>query len=140
MKNYDKLQFECCKFENIEDFDTFLRNEFPTFLSHRCDISIGRGWWPFILHLAQFMRDNHFLEEVSIAQIKEKFGYLRIYADIISNKDVYDKIYEEIADLESFSRSYCEKCGSKENVSTDTKPNGYWVKTYCDACFKDSCK
>lgn len=138
MKNYDQLQFDCNKFADSDEFELYLRTAYPNFLGKRVQVAVQKGWWPFILHLAQFLREKDLEKDVQISQIKEKFGYLRIYADPITTKKSIKMVYDKIVELERFSGSYCERCGSREHVSTDTKPNGYWVKTYCDACFKDS--
>lgn len=140
MQNYDALQFECQKFADDDEFKSYLSENYPDFLAtgYYVQVAVGKGWWPFVLHLAQFMRDNGMSGQCRISQIKEKFGTLRIYAEPIADKDIYNLLYGEICRLEGLSASHCEKCGTREHVSTDTKPGGYWVKTYCDACFQDS--
>ena len=66
------------------------------------------------------------IQQPKIAQVKEKFGNLRIYCD---GEDEY--IRGVISMGEALSRSICENCGTNENVSKNK--NG-WVTTLCKSC------
>jgi len=69
---------------------------------------------------------------VTISQIKEKFGGMRIYVD-------YDLPSEQISDLEKivvkyekFSLKTCSVCGIEERQMH--KRNGYWDIVICEEC------
>ena len=68
---------------------------------------------------------------VHMVQIKEKFGCLRIYAEIL-NEFLYDDIYLLIADAERKSSTTCECCGNIGKLCRIR--NGRWLKTLCDSC------
>ena len=65
--------------------------------------------------------------QVVAAQVKEKFGALRIYTD---GGDVSTEAMIQLA--EQMSTRICELCGSPAKTSRD---NG-WLHTTCDACNK----
>ena len=72
------------------------------------------------------MTDEEFdeIHQPVAAQVKEKFGGLRFYAD---NCDDY--VSGVIAMAESMSYRTCEVCGSP-----GTKRAGGWIRTLCDTC------
>lgn len=86
---------------------------------------IGPGW----ANIVRPVVERAVAKGVPIAQVKEKFGGLRIYLD------VRDKELEEmISEAEFEADVTCEICGTKENVSTRGK---YWVKTLCEQHHKE---
>ena len=64
---------------------------------------------------------------VTISQVKEKSGGLRVYID-----NGTDEAFTAINEAEDESFKTCECCGSKENVTTA----GGWLKTLCSKCRK----
>jgi len=98
----------------------------------------GEGWdrelvKPFLEALCAYDLD------VTIFQIKEKFGTLNIY---ISGPEWIEKL---ASIFERASEKCCEDCGRWEgewsderkaytHVTTNTLPRGYWIKTLCFAC------
>ena len=93
--------------------------------------SIGHGWRPLVQDLLQ---DLEKLQLSVIDQIKEKFGYLRVYARCSSSDvKVQEQFRKRILQAEEESAKFCEKCGSLESVDTDSF-NGYWIKTLCKNC------
>lgn len=69
--------------------------------------------------------------DYKIMQIKEKFGGLRYY---VATTD-YEAAEEIIRPAEIASLETCEKCGTKESVTTATLGEGfYWILTLCDPC------
>jgi len=58
------------------------------------------------------------------AQLKEKFGGLRLYMD-----NAADEMQSWIAEAEARSFTVCEQCGAPGVVRT-----GGWIRTLCDAC------
>jgi hypothetical protein len=88
----------------------------------------GLGWKPLIDELFQMISGT----DAKVVQIKEKFGFLRIYLD-----NATQEIDNKVSDLEVRSSKICEFCGSKENITTE----GSWLKTLCKNCRnnKNSC-
>ncbi len=87
-----------------------------------------------------------------IAQVKEKFGQLRIYVDITASEldpinfdqEAYDiefkrnrnYIFGYIAALETLSGIICENCGER---GSRRDCNG-WLKTLCEKCYAERMK
>lgn len=104
-----------------------------------CPLFIGNGW----LHLIQIYDAavrKHF-PDYKLAQVKEKFGSLRIYIDDLgepveglSEEDASEKV-EEIRqledELEGQSTKICEICG-RPGV---TRSAG-WITTLCEVHFQ----
>jgi hypothetical protein len=65
---------------------------------------------------------------VRIAQIKEKFGGLRVYID--GNDDYIRGV---ISLAEKLSYSICEDCGTNHNVTQNKKG---WIRSLCPSCRK----
>lgn len=95
-------------------------------------IAVGDGWHDIINCLCtsiyQYVymkrRDDPEYKFPEFAQIKEKFGDLRIYLDR-SN----DAVYAMVSMAEMLSSRTCEDCGNK-GEKTDTS----WVRTLCKSC------
>lgn len=88
----------------------------------------GDGWYNLIDEVCQKIKALPNLEPTfRFAQIKEKFGYLRIN---FSGTEKWDEIYDILNDAEIRSGKICEFCGSTENVTT----KGGWIKTLCEGC------
>jgi len=74
---------------------------------------------------------------VKLAQLKEKFGLLRIYVDVDVNAgmsmETVDYLRKQIGGLvisaEAESSKVCERCGD----SGELRSNRGWVKTLCEA-------
>ncbi len=107
--------------------------------------SVGEGWAPLI---ERFYAEAAKLETtIAVAQVKEKFGALRIYFDavqfdlgpnegdevelFIDAKEVND-LYKFVEALESSSMVTCEACG---NVGKLRDRRGWYV-TMCNTCFE----
>lgn len=73
----------------------------------------------------KYLTVNEACQQVKILQIKEKFGYLRVY--YVGGDDV---VYGMIRVAESFSANICEMCGNPAEVHTH---NG-WILTRCSGC------
>lgn len=61
-----------------------------------------------------------------VAQIKEKYGTLRVYMD--TSLDEIDKIIDK---AEGLSGKTCEICGEAGQLRGNT-----WFSTYCDDCME----
>lgn len=85
---------------------------------------VGEGWRPLVEKLVCDIRSID--TEVEVSQVKEKFGGLRFY--IYGGSDEVDELIDK-AERESYK--ICEKCGTRENVTTEG--NG-WILTLCKTC------
>jgi hypothetical protein len=105
---------------------------------------VGVGWWPILESLCaniqshinhvkktreRLLVDNPYnhkipddVEQVVVAQIKEKFGGLRFYYD---GGD--EQVYGMVRMAEAWADKHCEICG-KPGKSRNTG----WIKTLCD--------
>ena len=84
---------------------------------------VGGGWRPLVEKLVDDIISVD--PEVLVTQVKEKYGGLRFYVGWAS-----DEVYDLIDKAEEESFTICEKCGTRDNVST----KGGWLLTLCDKC------
>jgi len=96
----------------------------------RAHLGTGIGWYNLIYTLTNCIdrRLEHLNKDggnrkVVIAQIKEKFGGLRYYAD----GDVDEQMDGMIDFAESLSYTICEECGAPGKLR-----GGGWMRTLCD--------
>jgi hypothetical protein len=82
----------------------------------------GDGWKPLINLVVLAAKD----EGVKIAQIKEKFGELRIYV----GSNASQRLLNLINEAENLSSTICEYCGKPGHLRT----NRSWLKTLCEEC------
>lgn len=75
-----------------------------------------------LLELAQY--------NVEIAEVKEKYGTLTVYAYSETNDDEVQKILNK---YEEKSKHICELCGEKGKMRT---MQGDWLKVLCEKCLK----
>ena len=87
----------------------------------------GDGWFNILSNLCQDIVKAGPPEHFKFAQVKEKFGGLRVYT-FGSTEEISRLIHA--AQEESYKT--CEKCGSKENVISDWICG--WVRTLCKSC------
>lgn len=107
--------------DNLKDHFTHVENAY---------LGTGPGWYNLIYTLTNYIdrRLEHLNKDggnrkVVIAQIKEKFGGLRYYAD----GDLDENMYGAIDFAESLSYTICEECGEPGKLRT-----GGWIRTLCD--------
>lgn len=133
------------EFNRYELFEHQLTERFPEMFSNPYGgICVGEGWWPIIESLCaniqghikwknetreRLLADNPHnhkipdaVEQVVVAQIKEKFGGLRFYYD--GGDSAVDGM---VRMAESWAARTCEECG-KPGVRRD----GGWIKNLCD--------
>lgn len=120
--------------EEYDEFEKRMKERFPKMFSQPYGgFCVDKGWWPIIeslcsniQHYLDWINKNHdahpVVEQVVVAQIKEKFGGLRFYYD---GGD--DRVYGMVAMAESWADHTCEECG-KPGKSRNTG----WIKTLCD--------
>lgn len=128
----------------MEEFENCLKTNYPLmFNGDDIGLWVGEGWQPIIRQLCSAIqvhidsRNSHReyllkknpdgenipdkVEQVVVAQIKEKFGELRFYYD---GGDDY--ISGLVSMAESMSRITCEECGKPGTLG-----GKYWMKTLC---------
>ena len=95
------------------------------------------GWDKILEPIFKKISELFTPEEISISQIKEKFGTLRFYVDYTDYKKIDDKKYDELNETirkaEELSAVTCEICGEPGKTVGD-----FWLKTVCDKCNKDN--
>lgn len=98
--------------------------------------AVGEGWWPIIEalcgqidHYVTWKNQQHEkygrgegCPEVTVSQIKEKFGGLRFYYD---GGD--ERVYGMVAMAEAWASHACEECGAPGKTRS-----GGWIRTLCD--------
>lgn len=119
-------------------------------------ICTGNGWYSILNDWAKEITDVYERAnipcDVKIAQIKEKFGKLRIYLDFegqekhihafdfigdcsirFTSKDT--PIHREVAEItrkyETLSLTICSECGNRGELRKDLP----WILTLCDECY-----
>ena len=131
--------------EQYNEFEKYMEEKYPSMFSHlNGGFAIGAGWWQIVKSLCSqidsytkwrnntrvaLLKDNPYghtipdaVEEVTVVQIKEKFGGLRFY---------YNGGDEHISGMvrmaESWASHTCEECGAPGQHRS-----GGWIRTLCD--------
>lgn len=123
-------------FEKYDAFEKHMTERFPKMFSEPYGgFCIGEGWWPIIEKLCANIqswidwknKQGEVVPQVTVAQIKEKFGGLRFY---------YDGGDEHISGMvrmaEAWADASCEDCGAPA-----TKQTSGWIKNVCDKHFEE---
>jgi hypothetical protein len=92
-------------------------------LRYKCRSGIGDGWVPIVDRLFTDLRALGF-NGTDVAQIKEKFGGLRVYID-----GATEELRERIGSAEEQCWRTCEECGNSGVLAVF--PNGARVQTLC---------
>ena len=107
-----------------------LQKDFPA-LFHSAGITCGPGWNTILEELCIKLTElNATLlkeKQVRFAQIKEKFGQLRIYLH-----NWQPEANAMVNEAEKASLNTCEMCGEPGTLHGDC-----WVKTVCDKCWEN---
>lgn len=99
-----------------------LKEEFPEY--DIPPLEIDDGWVPVVRRLLEACRRAGVI--MKVRQVKEKFGGLRVYADV-PDADQRQGFYKFLSVAEAEAESTCEKCGKPGSLRT-----GSWLKTLCD--------
>ena len=119
------------EFEKYDAFAKLMEERFPKmFTEPYGGFAVGEGWWPILTnlcaniqhHLNWKNKTSEVVAQVTVNQIKEKFGGLRFY---YSGGD--DEISGMVSMAESWAGHSCETCGAP-----GTRREGGWIKTLCD--------
>lgn len=82
-----------------------------------------RGWWGVVSRTLDKLSEG-----CRVAQVKEKFGGLRMYTNMCTDRD--DRAIQAAETACWFT---CQDCGSTGDV--DTRGPG-WISTLCEPCRK----
>ena len=125
---------------NEDEYNAFekrMEEQFPKmFGSQYGGFAIGPGWWPIVESLCRHIQHHidwkqeqkekygrgEGCEQVTVAQVKEKFGGLRFYYD-----GGNDKIDGMVSMAEAWAAHACETCGKPGSIRS-----GGWIRTLCD--------
>ena len=116
----------------IKAFPNLFRNDFY--------FECGDGWFELIAKVAAFI--DTVTRDCEIAEVKEKFGRLRIYLSLQLDQEGVPTIPEEelsgiykfINHVEQLSQDICEDCGVDLNATNRKKRTGYWITNLCVTC------
>lgn len=107
-----------------------LKGKYPKLFPEHFYFECADGWYDILDDLCYkiqcYIDDFDDVEQITVAQVKEKFGGLRFYID---GGD--DRIYTFISDAETKSMLTCEECGEPGKVQSI----GYWQMCRCPICF-----
>jgi hypothetical protein len=119
------------EFEKYDAFAKHMEKQFPKMFAGKYGgFACGEGWWPILEKLCSNIQHhidwkNKQLEvvpQVTVAQIKEKFGGLRFYYE---GGDEQIRGMVQIAEV--WADASCETCGAPGQ-----RRGGGWIKTLCD--------
>jgi hypothetical protein len=119
------------EFEKYDTFAKHMEERFPKMFSSKYGgFACGEGWWPILEKLCSNIqhytdwknKQSEVVPQVTVAQIKEKFGGLRFYYD---GGD--EHINGMVRMAEAWADASCEECGSPGK-----RRDGGWIKTLCD--------
>jgi hypothetical protein len=132
--------------EDINEYEVFAKSmeeKYPKMLAGKYGgFAIGKGWWIIIdklmgqiqWHIDGSIKNNKWdlendktnvrpiIQQVTVEQIKEKFGGLRFY---YQGGDEY--IHGLVSMAESWAGIACEECGG-----IGERRSGGWIRTLCD--------
>jgi len=119
------------EYEKYDAFAKQMETRFPKMFSEPYGgFCVDEGWWPILTnlcaniqhHLDWKNKTSEVIPQVTVAQIKEKFGGLRFYYD---GGD--DQIQGMVTMAEAWASNTCETCGKPGQ-----QRSGGWIKTLCD--------
>jgi hypothetical protein len=116
------------EFDKYEVFAKHMEERFPMMFAGKYGgFACGEGWWPILEELCSNIQGHIDWQkgkctQVTVAQIKEKFGGLRFYYE---GGD--DAINGMVRMAESWAAHSCETCGAPGE-----RRQGGWIKTLCD--------
>ena len=124
------------EFEKYDAFAKQMEERFPKmFAEPYGGFACGEGWWPILEalcgqiqhHIDWKNKTTEVVAQVTVGQIKEKFGGLRFYYS--GGDDVIDGM---VRMAESWASRSCETCGNRA-----TKQTTGWIKNLCDEHFEE---
>ena len=113
-------------------------------------IECGEGWLELIDILCNYFEHKLISKEatfIHFAQIKEKFGLLRVYFDLelptprkgTDPNKTFTEIHQTVSTMEGVSSIVCEDCGQMkhEGFNVEMRSLSGWKMTKCDKCFEE---
>lgn len=119
------------EFEKYDEFAKTMEERFPKmFTNPYGGFCVDEGWWPVLANLCANIQHHldwrnktaEVVPQVTVAQIKEKFGGLRFYYE---GGD--EQIRGMVSMAEAWAGNTCETCGKPGH-----RRDGGWLKTLCD--------
>jgi hypothetical protein len=119
------------EFQKYDAFAKQMEERFPKmFAEPYGGFCCGEGWWPILTNLCANIQHHldwknktaEVVTQVTVTQIKEKFGGLRFYYD---GGDDYINGMVQMAEV--WADASCETCGAPGK-----RREGGWIKTLCD--------
>ncbi len=119
------------EFGRYDAFTKQMEARFPKmFAEPYGGFACGEGWWPILEalcgqiqhHIDWKNKQSEVVAQVTVNQIKEKFGGLRFYYS--GGDDVIDGM---VRMAESWAAHSCEECGALGKIR-----GGGWIRTLCD--------
>jgi hypothetical protein len=125
--------------EQHDEFTKRMEEKYPKMFSEPYGgFCVGEGWYPIIETLCSHIQ-SHIdwnnargekypelcykpIEQVKVAQIKEKFGGLRFYYE--GGNDIISGM---VTIAEAWAEQSCETCGAPGK-----RRSGGWIRTLCD--------
>jgi hypothetical protein len=128
---------------DYEEYTKSMQEKYPLMLSGKYGgFAVGEGWWLILdklmgniqWHIDNSIKNNKWdlendkenirpiIPQVTVEQIKEKFGGLRFY---YQGGDDY--IHGLVTMAESWADNTCEECGT-----LGERRGGGWIRTLCD--------
>lgn len=117
--------------DEYDNFAKYMEEKFPQMYSGKYGgFATGKGWWPLIEKLSEIIqhhinwqkKQGRDCSQVTVDQVKEKFGTLRFY---YTGGDEF--IDGAVSLAESMTGILCEECGGLGKTRGDG-----WVRTLCD--------
>lgn len=117
--------------QEYEQFAKKMEEQFPTMFANKYGgFAVGAGWYPILEklcsniqhHIDWKAKQGKPVPQVTVEQIKEKFGGLRFY---YQGGD--DEISGMVRMAESWADVACEECGG-----IGKRRSGGWIRTLCD--------
>ena len=104
----------------------------PTVSCMAWGIECGEGWYPIIDKLSAKLIEVYG-DKIEYAQIKEKFGTMRVYIDFLAEDINRMEVFDLISEYEAMSGIICERCGNPASIRNIRG----WLSTLCDEHFKE---
>lgn len=89
---------------------------------------VGKGWFKILERMLDHMKLAG-ADPGCFAQVKEKFGELRVYATYSGTEAQREEQMRAALTAEKESTTTCERCGAPGELR-----RRFWMKTLCDAC------
>jgi hypothetical protein len=122
MDEIEKLKQEFNEFHQI-------RMQYAHLIAKRnCGIGWPFGWNGIVRQIFELCEANKY--QIAVAQVKEKFGGLRFYYDVIGQRN--EELDRKIASIENQSDKTCDICGAG-----GIKGGKGWIVTRCEDHIED---